>query len=417
MDRFVIEGGTPLSGCVRVDGAKNAALPACVAALLTDEPVTLHRVPQLRDVSTILYTLGSLGKRVVRHGENVGIASGGALSCEANAYSVRQMRASFLVLAPLVARLGRAIVPLPGGCVIGERPVDLHLLGLRALGARVETHGGAVTVTGDRLIGARVSLPFPSVGATEQILMAAVLAKGETVIENGAIEPEVEDLVRLLQKMGAEIAIHGRTYRIAGRNALHGAVHTLISDRLVAGTFLLAGAITRGQISVKRVDPSYLSSFLDSLSATGAEIGIEQDTVNVKASRRPRPLHLVTAPYPGFPTDLHPMFVAYLSLGLGESSVRETIFEQRFAYVDPLRRMGAQIRQTGTTLIIEGADGFRGQQVEATDIRAGAALVLAGLAARGRTTVTHLTHIDRGYSQLEEKLQGLGANMVRHEEA
>jgi UDP-N-acetylglucosamine 1-carboxyvinyltransferase len=418
MERFVIEGGIPLSGRIVVDGAKNAALPACVASLLTDEPVTLHRVPELRDVSTILYTLGALGKRVVRHGEHVAVASGGTLSCEANAYSVRQMRASFLVLAPLVARLGRAVVPLPGGCVIGKRPIDLHLLGLRALGATVEERVGAVIVTGERLIGARIVLPFPSVGATEQILMAAVLAEGETVIENGAVEPEVGDLVLLLRKMGAKIAVDGRTYRIVGRSALHGAMHTLISDRLVAGTFLLAGAITGGRVTVERVDSAHLASFLESLASAGVEVGVEgDDAMTVTASGRPRPVRVTTAPHPGFPTDLHPLLVSCLSLGTGESSVQETIFEERFAYVEALRRMGARIRRNGATLSIEGVEDLRGQEVEATDIRGGAALVLAGLAARGRTVVTHLAHIDRGYSRLDEKLRGLGAKIDRHEES
>jgi UDP-N-acetylglucosamine 1-carboxyvinyltransferase len=416
MESFHIEGGVPLSGTVRVDGAKNAALPACIAALLTDEPVVLHRVPQLRDVSTILYTLGTLGRRIVRHGDHVSIAAGEGLSAEAEAYSVRQMRASFLVLAPLVARLGRAVVPLPGGCAIGHRPVDLHLDGLRALGARVEERDGVVLVKSDRLVGAHIALPYPSVGATEQILMAASLASGETVIENGAIEPEVEDLACLLRKMGAEIEIDERTFHVAGRKKLHGAEHTLIPDRMEAGTLLLGGAITGGSVTVEGVRGDHLTPFLRSLESTGAGVTIEAEAVTVHGPTRPLPAEVVTAPHPGFPTDLHPPFVGYLALAAGSSSLVESVFEGRFAYIDALCEMGAQIARTGTTLMINGVESLQGRTVAATDIRAGAALVLAGLAAHGYTIVTQLEHIDRGYSSLEEKLKSLGARVERRDE-
>ncbi len=416
MESFRIEGGVPLSGTVRVDGAKNSALPACVASLLTDEPVVLHRVPELRDVSTILYTLGALGRRVVRHGAHVSIGVGEESSTEADAYSVRQMRASFLVLAPLVARFGRAAVPLPGGCAIGRRPVDLHLTGLRALGARVEERDGVVLVTADRLTGARIVLPYPSVGATEQILMAASLASGETVIENGAIEPEVEDLAALLGRMGAKIEIDGRTIRIDGRRELRGAEHTLIPDRMEAGTFLLAGAITGGSVTVAGVRSEHLTPFLGPLESTGADVTIGVETVTVHGPSRPLPAEVVTAPHPGFPTDLHPPFVAYLALATGSSSLVESVFEDRFAYVDALCKMGAKIVRSGAALTIHGVESLQGQATEATDIRAGAALTLAGLAARGRTTLTHLEHIDRGYSSLEEKLQHLGARIERRDE-
>jgi len=416
MESFRIEGGVPLSGTVRIDGAKNAALPACIAALLTDEPVVLHRIPQLRDVSTILYTLGTLGKRVVRHGDHVSIAAGERLSAEADAYSVRRMRASFLVLAPLVARLGRAVVPLPGGCAIGRRPIDLHLDGLRALGARVEERDGVVLVTADRLVGAHIALPYPSVGATEQILMAASLARGETVIENGAIEPEVEDLTCLLRKMGAEIEIDDRAIRVGGRKELRGAEHTLIPDRMEAGTFLLAGAITGGSVTVEGVRSDHLAPFLGPLESTGADVTIEAEAVTVRGPTRPLPAEVVTAPHPGFPTDLHPPFVGYLALAAGSSSLVESVFEGRFAYVDGLCEMGAQITRTGTMLTITGVESLQGRAVAATDIRAGAALVLAGLAAHGYTTVTQLEHIDRGYSGLEEKLKSLGARIERRDE-
>jgi len=413
----MIEGGEPLSGSVSISGAKNAALPACIASLLTEDSVILHSVPQLRDVSTILYTLGALGKRVVRHEASVSIATGGTLVAEANAYSVSQMRASFLVLGPLVARLGKAVVPLPGGCAIGARPVDLHLEGLRTLGARVEERDGVVVVSADRLTGGTIHLPVPSVGATEQITMAACLAEGETVIHNAATEPEVIDLIDLLAKMGADISITDRTIRVTGRRSLGGAEHTLIPDRMEAGTILLAGAITRGRVSVSPVRPEHLDAFLNSLRATGLDLEIDGLTVTVRCSARPEAIKLETAPYPGFPTDLHPPFAAFLAIANGTSCIREAVFERRFAYTAALSRMGARIVQDGTTLSIQGVDGLNGQQVEAPDIRGGAALVLAGLAARGRTVITGLDHIDRGHANLETKLRAIGARIERREDS
>jgi len=417
MKSLMIEGGEPLSGSVSISGAKNAALPACIASLLTEDSVILHSVPQLRDVSTILYTLGALGKRVVRHEASVSIATGGTLVAEANAYSVSQMRASFLVLGPLVARLGKAVVPLPGGCAIGARPVDLHLEGLRTLGARVEERDGVVVVSADRLTGGTIHLPVPSVGATEQITMAACLAEGETVIHNAATEPEVIDLIDLLAKMGADISITDRTIRVTGRRSLGGAEHTLIPDRMEAGTILLAGAITRGRVSVSPVRPEHLDAFLNSLRATGLDLEIDGLTVTVRCSARPEAIKLETAPYPGFPTDLHPPFAAFLAIANGTSWIREAVFERRFAYTAALSRMGARIVQDGTTLSIQGVDGLNGQQVEAPDIRGGAALVLAGLAARGRTVITGLDHIDRGHANLETKLRAIGARIERREDS
>ena len=416
MKSLVIEGGEPLSGSVTISGAKNVALPACVASLLTEDPVILHSVPQLRDVSTILYTLSALGKRVVRHDESVSIASGGSLIPEANAYSVRQMRASFLVLGPLVARLGEAVVPLPGGCAIGARPVDLHLKALRALGARVEEHNGVVVVTADRLTGGTIHFPFPSVGATEQITMAACLAEGETVIQNAAIEPEVIDLIELLGKMGAEIGVTDRTIRVTGKRSLGGAEHTLIPDRMEAGTILLAGAITRGNVTVSPVCPQHLNAFLNSLQATGVKLEMSETSITASGISRPTAIKLDTAPHPGFPTDLHPPMAALLATADGTSWITESVFERRFAYSAPLCKMGARIVQDGATLSIQGVDELTGQQVEAPDIRGGAALVLAGLAARGRTVVTDLDHVDRGHANLESKLRAIGARVERRED-
>lgn len=412
MDALIIEGGQRLSGRIAIEGAKNAALPACVAALLTDEPIILRRVPQLRDVSTILYTIGALGKRVVRNEGSVVISGDGPLSGEANPYSVRKMRASFLVLGPLLARLGRARVPLPGGCAIGARPVDLHLQGLEALGARIDEHDGVVDVSADRLRGARIDLAFPSVGATEQLVMTATLAEGVTEIANAAVEPEVLDLVKLLRAMGAEIAVEGRTIRVAA-SRLRAAEHTLIPDRMEAGTMLLAAAIARGEATVEDVDPEDLAPLSDALRRAGVDVQDDGKSVTVSASGPLRGAAIETAPHPGFPTDLHPPFAALLTVARGTSRVTETVFESRFTYVDPLRAMGAQIAVDGRTATISGVDRLRAGSIEAPDIRAGAALVLAALAADGTTTLGGLEHIDRGYERLTEKLQLLGARIER----
>ncbi len=412
MDALIIEGGQRLSGRIAIEGAKNAALPACVAALLTDEPIILRRVPQLRDVSTILYTLGALGKRVVRNEGSVVISGDGPLSGEANPYSVRKMRASFLVLGPLLARLGRARVPLPGGCAIGARPVDLHLQGLEALGARIDEHDGVVDVSADRLRGARIELAFPSVGATEQLVMTATLAEGVTEIANAAVEPEVLDLVKLLRAMGAEIAVEGRTIRVAA-SRLRAAEHTLIPDRMEAGTMLLAAAIARGEATAEDVDPEDLAPLSDALRRAGVDVQDDGRSVTVSASGPLRGTAIETAPHPGFPTDLHPPFAAFLTVARGTSRVTETVFESRFTYVDPLRAMGAQIAVDGRTATISGVDWLRAGSIEAPDIRAGAALVLAALAADGTTTLGGLEHIDRGYERLTEKLRLLGARIER----
>jgi UDP-N-acetylglucosamine 1-carboxyvinyltransferase len=412
MDALIIEGGQRLSGRIAIEGAKNAALPACVAALLTDEPIILRRVPQLRDVSTILYTLGALGKRVVRNEGSVVISGDGPLSGEANPYSVRKMRASFLVLGPLLARLGRARVPLPGGCAIGARPVDLHLQGLEALGARIDEHDGVVDVSADRLRGARIELAFPSVGATEQLVMTATLAEGVTEIANAAVEPEVLDLVKLLRAMGAEIAVEGRTIRVAA-SRLRAAEHTLIPDRMEAGTMLLAAAIARGEATAEDVDPEDLAPLSDALRRAGVDVQDDGRSVTVSASGPLRGTAIETAPHPGFPTDLHPPFAAFLTVARGTSRVTETVFESRFTYVDPLRAMGAQIAVDGRTATISGVDRLRAGSIEAPDIRAGAALVLAALAADGTTTLGGLEHIDRGYERLTEKLRLLGARIER----
>ncbi len=428
MEHLIIRGGHPLTGRVPIEGAKNAALPACVASLLTDEPIVLHRIPHLRDVETILATILSLGKEVSHAGETVTITSARPLCERAEPRYVKQMRASFLVLGPLLARLGRAVVSLPGGCRIGARPVDLHLRGLRLLNARVEERGETVTVATEGLRGTRIRLPYPSVGATEQLVMAATLADGETRIENPALEPEIFDLIDLLTKMGAQVSSEDGTLRIVGRRNLHGTQHTIIPDRMEAGTYLLAGAITKGDVEVVGVTPGHLRSLLSALEESGMEIAEEENKIRLWSDRSPRPLHITTAPYPGFPTDFHPLLAAFLALGTGTSRIEETVFEHRFGYVPLLNRMGASIAIEGSTAVITGASPgktspggtspgrtslLKGVEVDAPDIRAGAALVLAALVASGETTINHPEHIDRGYARIEEKLRSLGAEIER----
>jgi len=402
-----------LSGRVAIEGAKNAALPACVASLLTNEPVVLGRIPDLRDVETILATIASLGKTVSRSDGVVTISHGAMLRDEAESRFVRQMRASFLVLGPLLARLGRAVVPLPGGCTIGPRPVDLHLDGLRQLGAHVERQDTAVIVTTDGLRGADVRLPYPSVGATEQLMIAATLATGETRIENAAREPEILDLASLLSGMGAQIDIDPEGIVIAGGRPLHGAHHRIIPDRIEAGTYLLAGAITGGQVTVEEVEPSHLGGFLPVLEQAGVSLDVGESRITARATARLRATRVTTAPHPGFPTDLHPPLAALLSLAPGESRIEETVFKQRFGYVDPLRRMGARIQVDDVSAVIQGVRELRGASVTAPDLRAGAALVLAGLAADGQTTLCGIEHLERGYARICAKLTALGGRVER----
>lgn len=414
MEHLAIEGEKRLAGEISVDGAKNAALPACVATLLTDEPVTLHNVPHLRDVSTILATISSLGKRVSWPTEDtVTITREGPLSAEAEALYVEQMRASFLVLGPLVARLGRAVVPLPGGCTIGPRPVDLHLQGLRRLGATIEERADSVAVRADRLRGTHIALSYPSVGATEQLVTTATLAEGETRIENPATEPEIADLIALLRKMGAQIDVEPTAIRVMGTDRLHAAEHTVIPDRLEAGTYLLAAGITGGEVTVRDVIPDHLHPLLAVLREAGMALSQGPNTVTLSSRARPHPVRVTTAPHPGFPTDLQPPLVACCSLARGESLIEETVFQSRFAYVPALNGMGAQIKVAGGTARITGVGTLHGTSVNAPDIRAGAALVLAGLAAQGHTTIRQLDRIDRGYARLEEKLSLLGARIER----
>ncbi len=406
-----IEGGRRLRGTVRAAGSKNAALPAVMAGLLTSEPVVLENVPHLLDIECALELARALGKEVTWRNSAVVLSGGEALAPEAPEELVGRMRASFLALGPVLARQGEARMPLPGGCALGPRPVDLHLSGLRRLGAEFEVRGGIVWARASRLRGATVYLDFPSVGATEQLLLAGALADGTTTIVNPAREPEVVDLGALLTRMGAPVSWHEDRVTIEGQRELGGAEHRIIPDRIEAGTYLLAGAITRGEVAVAGSRPDHLDALLAKLAEAGVEVESADGVARVRANRRPHGVHVQTLPYPGFPTDLQPPIVAFLTTAQGRSSARETVFPARFSYVGALVRMGAQLQVSGDTVLADGIEVLRGASVDAPDIRAGAALVLAALAAEETTEIRGEEHLSRGYEGLVEKLRALGAEV------
>ncbi len=412
--RLVIEGGVPLRGEVRVSAAKNAALPLLAASLLSAEPVVLENVPQLADVTTIRALLGRLGTEFTER-DGATVAETPTLrSVEAPYELVSTMRASVLVLGPLLARSGRARVALPGGCAIGPRPIDLHLKGLERLGAEITLAQGYVEARAARLKGARIVFDLVTVTGTENLMMAAALAEGTTVLENAAREPEIPDLARLLTAMGARI--HGagtERIEIEGVPELGGARHRIIPDRVEAGTFLVAGAITRGDILVRDVMPDHLGAVLDKLEAAGAMLEVGADRIRVRASGRPRATDLVTNPFPGFATDMQAQMMALLGLAEGSSLITETIFEDRFQHAAELRRLGAAIEIDGNHALLRGVPAYQGAPVMATDLRASASLVLAGLAASGVTEVSRVYHLDRGYEGMERKLAALGARIRR----
>ena len=412
--RLVIQGGVPLRGEVRVSAAKNSALPLLTASLLSEEPVVLENVPRLADVATIQELLARLGVEIRTDGAATVVSTPRVVSVEAPYQLVSQMRASVLVLGPLVARAGRARVALPGGCAIGTRPIDLHLKGLERLGAEIRLTQGYVEARAARLKGTRIVLDLVTVTGTENLMMAAALAEGTTVIENVAREPEVEDLARLLTAMGAKI--HGAgTERIAiqGVPELGGARHRIIPDRVEAGTFLVAGAITGGDVTVRDVAPDHLTAVLHKLEATGARLEAGDDWVRIRMAGRPRPTDIVTNPFPGFATDMQAQMMVLLGLADGSSVVTETIFENRFMHAAELRRLGASIEIDGHRAVVHGVPAYQGAPVMATDLRASASLVLAGLAALGTTEVSRVYHLDRGYEAIETKLAGLGARIRR----
>jgi UDP-N-acetylglucosamine 1-carboxyvinyltransferase len=413
--RLEIEGGVPLRGAVSASSAKNAALPALAAALLTAEPVVLENLPVLADVTTISQLLERLGAEfaVERDGATrVRVAR--VKSHEAPYELVSTMRASVLVLGPLLARTGVARVALPGGCAIGLRPIDLHLKGLQRLGADIGIENGYVEARSSRLKGCRITLDLVTVTGTENLMMAAALAEGTTVIENAAREPEVVDLARLLQAMGAAIEGAGtERVEIVGVSELGGCRHRIIPDRIETGTLLVAGAITGGDVTVTNAVPRHLSALLAKLEEAGAVLDVGEDRIRCRGPERPRPADVITSPFPGFPTDMQAQLMTLLGLADGLSRITETIFENRFMHAAELNRMGARIEIDGATALVRGVPHYQGAPVMATDLRASASLVLAGLAARGRTEVSRVYHLDRGYERLEAKLQALGGRVRR----
>ncbi len=417
MDKLLIEGGRRLEGAVRISGAKNAVLPIMAATLLTDKVVRIDNIPHLHDVTTIIELLGRMGAEVtVNDKMSVEVDVSKVNRFEAPYELVKTMRASILVLGPLLTRFGQARVSLPGGCAIGARPVDVHIDGMRALGATIEVEEGFVNAkVKGRLKGADVNLGKITVTGTENIMMAAVFAEGQTVIHNAACEPEVKDLADFLNGLGAKISGAGtETIIVNGVDSLTGGRYRVLSDRIEAGTYLVAAAITRGKIRLKDVSPTILDSILDKLREAGALIQVGADWVELDMQgRRPRAVSIETAPYPSMPTDMQAQFLALNTIAEGESTVVETVFENRFMHVPELKRMGADIRLIGNTAHCRGRDELIGAPVMATDLRASAGLVLAALVAKGNTTIDRIYHIDRGYECIEEKLSVLGASIRR----
>ncbi len=418
MAKFLVQKSDPLHGEVYISGAKNAVLPLMAAAILPEDVCTISDVPELRDVRVMKEILSSLGLRLNEKDKNVlEIDASGLNNYIANYELVRKMRASFLVMGPLLARTGKARVHLPGGCTIGARPIDLHLKGFKALGAEVVLKDNYVETTAPAggLIGNSIYLDFPSVGATENIMMAAVLAKGSTYIINAAEEPEIVDLANFLNKMGARVKGAGTDQiKIEGVEKLHGASHTVIPDRIEAGTYMLAAAITRGEVLVHNVVPDHIRPITAKLRECGVDVEIGDDGMFVAGDRRElTSTDIKTLPYPGFPTDIQSPFMAFLTTVNGSSTVIETVFENRFMHVAELNRMGANIKIEGNRAKIQGAKKLEGAQVIATDLRAGAALAIAGLVAEGTTEISEIYHIERGYAHFIEKFRGLGANILK----
>jgi len=436
VERIIITGGERLKGKVRISGSKNAALPIMAATLLTNGVTTLSNIPRLRDVTTMARVLRTLGAKVKFEEERLEIDTTKVDHFLAPYNLVKTMRASFLVFGPLLAKLGRARVSLPGGCAIGSRPVDLHLRGFEELGAEVSMGGGytqanpvrsktleasaslvARTSNGvkrDGLMGAEIYLDFPSVGATENLMMAATLAQGKTTIENAAKEPEIVDLANFLNKMGARIKGAGTdTIKIIGVKELKGTDYSIIPDRIEAGTYMIASAITRGDVTLEGAKIEHLESLITKLHEAGVEIKDEEGAIRVRAKGRIKAVDVKTMPYPGFPTDMQAQFMALMSITPGMSIITETVFENRFMHVSELLRMGAEIKIEGSSTVVKGVKSLSGAPVMATDLRASAALILAGLVAKGKTEISRIYHLDRGYERIEEKLSNLGAKIER----
>jgi UDP-N-acetylglucosamine 1-carboxyvinyltransferase len=415
LDKLVIQGGVPLTGETRISGAKNAALPILCSAILTPETLRIQNLPHLRDVTTTINLLAQMGVEVsLDEKTGLGLTAAKLHNLSAPYELVKTMRASILVLGPMLARFGEARVSLPGGCAIGQRPVDLHIKGLQAMGARIEIEQGYIHARAGRLKGVRIVMDLVTVTGTENLMMAAVLADGKTVIENAAREPEVVDLADCLNAMGARISGAGTdVITVEGVDRLHGAEHRIMPDRIETGTFLVAAAASGGEIKLKGTRADILDSVIGKLREAGAHVEHAEDWIRLATSGKPRAVNLRTAPYPAFPTDMQAQFMALNSVAEGTSLVTETIFENRFMHVQELRRLGAKIEVEGNTAVVQGVPVLEGARVMATDLRASASLVLAGLVARGETLVDRIYHLDRGYECIEEKLSQLGARIKR----
>lgn len=417
MEKILITGGKKLSGMVKISGSKNASLPILVATLLTDEDCVVKNVPHLQDVETILALLRILGKRVSHHNKRIRISSTHRLDSEAPYELVKKMRASILVMGPLLGRLGRVRASLPGGCAIGARPINLHLRGFRKLGAKVSLERGYVQLDAPRLHGASIYLDFPSVGATENLMMAATRAKGRTVIENAASEPEIQDLADFLNKMGAKIKGAGtNVIEIEGVNVLSGTVHEVIPDRIETGTFMVAAAVTGGNVAIRGAGSEHLEAVITKLREAGAKITLNNREIRVTSGKNLKATDIETIPYPGFPTDMQAQWMVLMSLAKGTSIITETVFENRFLHVGELQRMGSSIQVKGNSAIVKGVPKLSGAPVVAADLRASAALILAALAAEGKTEIFGVSHLDRGYEDIEKKLKRLGARIKRIKE-
>jgi UDP-N-acetylglucosamine 1-carboxyvinyltransferase len=417
VDKLVIKGGKKLAGEVRISGSKNASLPIFVATILAPGLNRIGNVPFLRDINTTIKVLESLGAIIEGNGNLVKIDSAGIHNHEATYDLVKTMRASVLVLGPLLARFGKARVSLPGGCAIGARPINLHLKGLQALGAEINLEHGYVEAEAKRLKGARINFDISTVGGTEHLMMAAATAKGETVLENAAREPEIDDLAQVLNLMGAHIEGAGTdTIRIQGVNELSPVSYSVMPDRIEAGTFMIAAAITGGDVKILGMKPEHLDALIFKLQDAGVEITSRDNVVRVKAPRKLRSINIKTRPYPGFPTDMQAQFMALMCVADGASVISENIFENRFMHVSELLRFGADITTEGNSATVKGVKKLSGAPVMATDLRASASLILAGLAADNITEISRIYHLDRGYESIEKKLAGLGADIQRIKE-
>jgi UDP-N-acetylglucosamine 1-carboxyvinyltransferase len=417
MDKFVIHGGKSLNGALKISGAKNASLPLMAAALLASGIHKIHNVPDLRDVRTMAHLLRVIGARVDLANNTLDIDTRDASYYEAPYELVKTMRASIYVLGPLLARFGRARVSLPGGCAWGPRPVDLHLLGMQRLGAQIDLEDGYIVARADELRGARITFPIASVGATGNVMMAAALAKGRTVIENAAREPEIVALAEHLNAMGGQVSGLGTDQiEIEGVKELKPSEFVNIPDRIEAGTFLVAVALAGGDVTLQNLNPAHLGATLDALQRAGFTLEIGENSIRLKAEGRARPVDLRTAPFPGFPTDMQAQWIALMSLASGSATITDTIYADRFTHVAELQRLGADIRVEGNTAVVRGVDHLQGAPVMSTDLRASASLILAGLAAQGRTDLSRVYHIDRGYERIELKLRSLGADIIREDE-